>query len=286
MKRTISKAALAASCSALLFAAPAGAEPEVGAVAQRDFLGATGTRENGERRDLFFNREVYTNELVETGTRSTTNLVFLDRTSLYVGVQSQVRLDKFVYDPEQRLGDVAISFGKGAFRFVTGDIQNKENVSLSTPTATMTIRGTELLIFVLSDGTSEVNVLSGAIDLLPCNADQPVRVETGRALLISSSCETAEADARILPFGDEYPRMPTEFAALDDTFEPAAGGDDPPGGDEGPGDGPGDGPPAPKSSPPDNDVGDGDGDSGGDGDQNPGGGEGGPIDGGPDSVDP
>ena len=237
MIRNFSKATLAAGCTALLFASPSAAEPEVGAVAQRQFLGATGTRETGETRDLYFNEAVYSNEAVQTSARSTTNLVFLDRTNLFVGANSQVVLDRFVYDPEQQIGDVAISFGKGAFRFVTGDIQNKENVSLRTPTATMTIRGTELLIFVLEDGTSEVNVLSGAVELLPCEADQPVRVEAGQAMLISSSCDSTQTTARFLPFGDEYPRMPPELAALEDGITPAAGGDDPPGGETGRGEG-------------------------------------------------
>lgn len=227
MNPKLSKAALAAGCSAIFFSAPASAEPEVGSVAQRQFLGAVGTRETGERRDLHFNEAVYSNEVVETGARSVTNLVFLDRTNLYVGASSHVVLDKFVYDPEQRLGDVAISFGKGAFRFITGDIENKEDVSLRTPTATMTIRGTELLIFVLADGTSEVNVLSGAVDLLPCETQEPVRVNEGEALLISSSCETTALEARTLPFGDRYPQMPPEFAAIDGSIVPAAGGNEP-----------------------------------------------------------
>lgn len=223
MNPRISKAALAAGCSVLLFGASAYAEPEVGNVAQRQFLGATGTRESGERRDLYFNEPVYSNEVVQTGARVTTNLKFLDRTNLFVGENSQVVLDKFVYDPEQRLGDVAISFTKGAFRFVTGEIQNKEAVSLKTPTATMTIRGTELVIFVLPDGTSEVNVLHGAVDLTPCESDEATRLEQGRALIITSSCETTSVEARSLPFGQRYPKMPPEYAALEDGIEPAGG---------------------------------------------------------------
>jgi hypothetical protein len=141
-------------------------------------------------------------------------------------------LDRFVYDPEQRLGDVAISFGKGAFRFITGNIENKENVSLRTPTATMTIRGTELLIFVLSDGTSEINVLEGAVDLLPCETDEPVRVNAGEALFITTSCETTALEARVLPFGARYPELPPELAALEGSTLPAAGGDEPDDGDD------------------------------------------------------
>lgn len=225
MKRKIGRAALAASCTTLLFAASASAEPEVGSVGQREFLGAIGTRETGEQHDLYFNEAVYSNEAVETNATAATNLVFLDNTNLYVGANSRVVLDKFVYDPEQRLGDVAISFGKGAFRFITGDIENKDNVSLKTPTATMTIRGTELLIFVLSDGTSEVNVLEGAVDLVPCESDEPVRVNAGQALFITTSCETTALEARVLPFGARYPELPPELAALEGSTLPAAGGD-------------------------------------------------------------
>jgi hypothetical protein len=232
MKRKISTAALAVSCTTLMFAVPASAEPEVGTVAQREFLGALGTRESGEQHDLYFNESVYSNEAVETGATAATNLRFLDNTNLYVGASSRVVLDRFVYDPEQRLGDVAISFGKGAFRFITGNIENKENVSLSTPTATMTIRGTELLIFVLSDGTSEINVLEGAVDLLPCETDEPVRVNAGEALFITTSCETTALEARVLPFGARYPELPPELAALEGSTLPAAGGDEPDDGDD------------------------------------------------------
>lgn len=232
MKRKISTAALAVSCTTLMFAVPASAESEVGSVAQREFLGALGTRESGEQHDLYFNESVYSNEAVETGATAATNLRFLDNTNLYVGASSRVVLDRFVYDPEQRLGDVAISFGKGAFRFITGNIENKENVSLSTPTATMTIRGTELLIFVLSDGTSEINVLEGAVDLLPCETDEPVRVNAGEALFITTSCETTALEARVLPFGARYPELPPELAALEGSTLPAAGGDEPDDGDD------------------------------------------------------
>lgn len=223
MRQTRIRTALAVGCGVLFCATPSLAEPEVGAVKQREFLGAVGTRETGARHNLYFNESVYANETVVTGATSATNLVFLDRTNLYIGASSEVVLDRFVYDPDRQIGDVAISFGKGAFRFVTGDIQNKENVSLTTPTATMTIRGTDLLIFVLSDGTSEVNVLAGAIELLPCEAEEPVRIEAGSALLISGSCDTVAAEARALPYGTRYPTLPPEFAALEGGILPAAG---------------------------------------------------------------
>ncbi len=202
---------------------PAAAEPQVGAVGQREFLGATGTRVSGAAGDLVYNETVYANERVDTNPTGATNLVFLDRTNLYVGAKSSVVLDRFVYDPDSHQGDVAISFAKGAFRFVTGEIKNKQNVTLRTPTASMVIRGTQVVLYVLADGTTEVDVESGGVDLRVCDRPETVPVDAGQSFTVSSSCEGTRGQAR----GDisyPVPQMPTEFAALED-IETAAGGD-------------------------------------------------------------
>jgi hypothetical protein len=164
-----------------LSAQPAAPEPQVGAVGQQEYLGTTGTRVSGAARDLVYNETVYADERVDTGRSqdSHTSLVFLDRTNLYIGARSSVVLDKFVYDPNSHQGDVAISFAKGAFRFVTGEIENKQNVTLRTPTASMVIRGTVLVLFVLADGTTEVDVESGGVDLRVCDKPEVVPVDAG-----------------------------------------------------------------------------------------------------------
>jgi hypothetical protein len=208
------RVAAAAGMLGLAVAAPANAEPQIGAVGQRAFLGAVGTRVSGEARDLTFDEAVFADERVDTSVEGSTNLVFLDRTNLYVGARSSVVLDKFVYDPASGNGDVAIDFAKGAFRFVTGQIKSKQNVSLRTPTATMTIRGTELVIFILDDGTTEVNVIEGAVDVQACRGGATRRVERGQSILVSATCRVREGQARAMNDADPVPRMPTELAAL------------------------------------------------------------------------
>ena len=202
---------------------PSAAEPQIGAVAKPEYKGAIGTRESGEKHDLTYEQIVYANERVETGVESDTILAFLDQTNLFVGERSSVLLDRFVYDPGSRKGDVSISLMKGAFRFVTGEIKNKQNVTLRTPTASIAIRGTVLVLFVLPDGTSEINVWAGAIDVSICNRPDPVRVNAGQALIVSSSCEGRRARARnSSEVGYPIPRLPREYAALDEVA-PAAG---------------------------------------------------------------
>ena len=210
-----------------LWIQPVAAEPQVGAVGQQEYLGATGTRVSGAAGDLVYNETVYADERVDTGRNadSHTSLVFLDRTNLYIGARSSVVLDKFVYDPSSHQGDVAISFAKGAFRFVTGEIKNKQNVTLRTPTASMVIRGTVLVLFVLADGTTEVDVESGGVDLKVCDKPDVIPVDAGQAFTVSSSCEGARTQLRDrADIGYPVPRLPTEYAALEDT-ETAAGGD-------------------------------------------------------------
>jgi FecR-like protein len=201
----------------------AAAEPQVGAVAQREYLGALGTRAGGEARDLVYNETVYADERVDTNATGATNLVFLDQTNLYIGAKSSVVLDRFVYDPDSHRGDVAISFAKGAFRFVTGEIKNKQNLRLRTPTASMVIRGTVLVLFVLADGTTEVDVESGGVDLRVCDKPDVVPVDAGQSFTVSSSCEGARGQTRG-DVGYPIPQMPTEYAALED-IETAAGGE-------------------------------------------------------------
>ena len=122
--------------------------PEIGAVIQRTYRGATAAGDQEATRDIYFQDEVYSQELVKTGVRGSTELEFLDNTHLVVGPNGEVRLDEFVYDPSTTTGGGQLSLRIGAFRYQSGELKNKENVKLVTPTATMTIRGTHLVIFV------------------------------------------------------------------------------------------------------------------------------------------
>ncbi|MEX1203841.1 MAG: FecR domain-containing protein, partial [Dongiaceae bacterium] len=181
---------------AVLIAAPAAAEPQIGQVAQKDFLGAAGTRVTGERRDLYWNVDVFAGETVTTGSGATTRLQFLDKTDLYVGANSTVVLDKFVYDPVRKVGAGVLTLTAGAFRFVSGQIQNKEEVELRTPTVGLVIRGTNLVIFVTEDGTTEVNVNDGEVEALVCESTRPVGVRRGQSLLIAANCDSSVGNER------------------------------------------------------------------------------------------
>jgi hypothetical protein len=95
----------------------------------------------GQSQSLSSGSSVYSNELIRSGEASVAELVFVDKTKLSVGPKSEVRLDKFVYDPNKGAGKVVIEASRGAYRFVTG-VQDHRNYEIKTPYASIGVRGT------------------------------------------------------------------------------------------------------------------------------------------------
>ena len=83
---------------------------------------------------------VHANETVKTGSTGQAGLQFNDHSNLSVGPSSQVRLDKFVYDPNKGSGSTVIEATRGTFRFTTS-AQNKGEVNVKTPYGTLGTRG-------------------------------------------------------------------------------------------------------------------------------------------------
>jgi len=167
-----------AICAALTMIAAgsiAFADNKIGDVSQKQYSGATGASAGGAASPLYFANDVYSGETVATPDAGSTVLTFQDSTQLRVGGSSRVVLDHFVYDPNTRTGDAAINFSKGIFRFVTGDIQNKSNVKLTTPTTALTIRGTDFKVIVTDAGTI-IAVKSGHVEIKPCGGTAETRL--------------------------------------------------------------------------------------------------------------
>ena len=95
---------------------------------------------HGGKRTLATGGDVYSKETVQTGESGQADLQFRDQSNLSVGPKSNVRLDKFVYDPNTSAGSVAIQATRGSFRFVTGS-QGRGNYQIKTPYGTLGVRG-------------------------------------------------------------------------------------------------------------------------------------------------
>src|SRR5947207_9524314 len=98
--------------------------------------------------------ELHANETVRTGDAGKADLVFVDRTNLSVGPTSEVKLDKFVYDPVGTKGKVVIQATRGAFRFATGT-QDHSAYQLNTPYGSLGVRGTAFTCEVKPKGQKQ-----------------------------------------------------------------------------------------------------------------------------------
>ena len=208
MKNTLTSTAMSLVAS-LLAAHAIAAEPRIGAVVQQEYNGAV-AEPNGcaAEHAILYRDDVFALDTVKTGATGSTALEFLDETKVQVGAGAQLRLDNFVYDASTTRGGGQISFAVGAFRYVGGKMTTEENIRLETPTATMVIRGTELVIYVWQDGTTEVNVVSGAVEVHGCAGDKSSLAMTGMQVTISPDCTTHLAAAPTLPAGMDALTLP------------------------------------------------------------------------------
>jgi hypothetical protein len=174
-------------CIAAMMPAAAIAEVEIGKVFQPEYKGAIGQLAAGGEHDLVYSEPIYAEEIVITDSRASTALEFLDKTQLRVGTNSQVKLDKFIYDPSTGDGAALLNFGVGAFRYISGNLGKSKKMELATPTAVLSIRGTELVIAVAADGTTQVAVLDGEIEVAPCGGENAI-AKAGETATVSSQC--------------------------------------------------------------------------------------------------
>jgi hypothetical protein len=182
----------AALLAFMLAAGPAAADTRIGGIVERDYTGAVGIRAGQDSTErLFYDHAVFSEERVKTGRDARTRLRFLDATELTVGGNSNVLLDRFIYDPQSGAGEAAITFSKGVFRFVTGSIRTKEAITLKTPTATIAIRGTHLIVTVHGSGSAEVAVVEGEILVQPCGNTPPLEAVAPATVSIAQGCEAA-----------------------------------------------------------------------------------------------
>jgi hypothetical protein len=159
---TPSRIAVSALAALLLFGAGGGAaqEREIG-VTSASRPQVTGRPPVTPRRELTLGTNVIHNERVTTTRDGQAQMVFHDGSALTIGVNSEVVLDSFVYDPDSKTGELAFAATKGIFRLVGGRISKQTPVIFKTPSGTIGIRGGVALIRLSESGRLDATFLFG-----------------------------------------------------------------------------------------------------------------------------
>lgn len=200
---------------------------EIGAVVQQEYRDATARPEMASAaHPIRFRDKVFQLDTIATGPSGATSLQLLDETRLDLGPSAEVRLDDFIYDPGSTVGGGDMSFAVGAFRYIGGRMSTEENVRLRTPTTTMVIRGTELVIFVWPDGRTEVNVISGAVEVAACGGGGGQLATTGMSVTVTPDCLAKTGPVRDLPAGFAALSLPDRMGEDEDSDESGRPGRD------------------------------------------------------------
>lgn len=156
---------------AFMLTVPANAVPaeEIGTMAL-SVARVVGTPPGAGARPLGVGTRVVLDEEVSTGAQSRAEVLFRDQTSLSLGANTTVVLDRFVFDPASGSGELALGMTQGALRFIGGTLSDTRPALVTTPTATIGIRGSSALITTDGQQTSAVFVAGDELCLTPSGA--------------------------------------------------------------------------------------------------------------------
>jgi hypothetical protein len=107
---------------------------------------------------------IFLNDVVATGAAARLEVTFDDGTSLTLGESAEMRIDSFVYAPSMGAARMRAAV-TGAFRFISGGIGQTAaaDVAVTTPVATIGIRGTDFFGGPIDSQALGVLLLEGAV---------------------------------------------------------------------------------------------------------------------------
>ena len=121
-------------------------------------------------------------------------ITFEDDTKVQVNENSKLVIDDFVYDPKSKAGKLGAKIALGTVRYASGQIakNSPQNVALNTPTATISVRGTDFTASVDELGQSTVILLPS------CPTDRKTRTVKDIEVNCKTGEITVETDAGIV----------------------------------------------------------------------------------------
>ena len=191
---------------------PIGSTPPIGQI--DELTGeAFAVRADGTRVQLAKGDPVYQGDIIETGgDGSAVRMIFADKTMFALGADARLALDELAFNPESLSGSAQFSVLKGVFIFSSGQIAKTDNTDMivSTPVATIGIRGTEVAGRVDDQGGSQFTVIDGIIE---------VTTQAGSVTLDSQGETTRVTDSGTPP-SPAFVLTPAEYG---ETYNDVAG---------------------------------------------------------------
>ncbi|WP_164938184.1 FecR domain-containing protein [Bradyrhizobium guangxiense] len=86
--------------------------------------------------------DIYLNDVVQTSSNSSLGITFNDATTFNLSASAKITIDNYVYEDGGKQNSAIFDVGKGTVAFVAAAVAKTGNMKITTPTATLGIRGT------------------------------------------------------------------------------------------------------------------------------------------------
>ena len=130
---------------------------EIGTV--KALSGTATVQRGGALQPLGSGEPVYRGDVVETGAGSSLGIILRDNTVFSLSAGARMVMNELVYDPARTDNSMAVSLVQGTFVFITGQVATSGTVAITTPVATMGIRGTTPIVKLSTiDGSGEFSI--------------------------------------------------------------------------------------------------------------------------------
>ncbi|MGA9002401.1 MAG: FecR domain-containing protein, partial [Pseudolabrys sp.] len=103
---------------------------------------ATVTRGNAAASTLKVSDAVYKNDVLQTGANASLGVTFDDETTLSLTANARIVVNEFVYEESAKGNKAVFNIARGTVAFVASLVAKTGDMTISTPTATLGIRGT------------------------------------------------------------------------------------------------------------------------------------------------
>ena len=146
------------------------------------------------------NTAVEMNDTIVTA-RSRAELTFDDATKVKITEQSKLIIDDFVYDPKSGTGKLAMKVALGTARYASGQIakNSPQQVAVTTPTASIAVRGTDFSMTVDELGRSLIMLLPSCDDKTCITGAIEVSNEAGSVVMTQAYQATLVASVDRAP---------------------------------------------------------------------------------------
>jgi hypothetical protein len=149
-------------------------------------------------RTLVIGTDVVYNERIATTADGQAQFLFLDRSALTVGPNSDVVIDEFVYNPDTNAGHLVANATKGVFRFVGGALSKQDGgVAVKVGATTIGVRGG--MVGFSIDGDGSVQVLKYYGDVVKVTTPQGSREIYRNDFYVTVDGHGAFGQARPIP---------------------------------------------------------------------------------------